>query len=179
LTENNDISEEIQKMSQDHETVTNSGTDQHGNGEDDSLDTKGVEESKKLIVVGRESIFSDEIVDYAVDIAERMSYEIVALNTAPLSCETFQQSSSREQICADFDMLSEHNVAHFREAAEKRGIPFSHVVKYSESSEVLKELRREIGDFEFVVSQEEEDVATDSADDGEKPRQGVFVYSIL
>lgn len=137
------------------------------------------EECRKLVVVGRESVFSKEIIDYAIDMAERMSYEIVALNTAPLSCETFRLSSSRDQICTDFQMHSEQNVQPFREEAEKRGIPFSHVVKFSESYEVLKQLRKEIGEFEFVISEEEHDVAASRAENGERPRQEIFVYSML
>lgn len=140
---------------------------------------KGVEKSRKLVVVGRESIFSKEIIDYAIEMAERMSYEIVALNTAPLSCETFRLSSSRDQICTDFQMLSEQYVRPFREEAQKRGVPFSHVVKFSESYEVLKQLRKEIGEFEFVISEEEHDVTTNRAETGERSRQEIFVYSML
>ena len=142
-------------------------------------EAKAVEESRKLVVVGRESVFSQEIIDYAIDMAERMSYEIVALNTAPLSCETFKLSNSRDQICTDFQMLSEQNVRPFRQAAENRGISFQHVVKFSESYEVLKELRKEIGEFEFVISEEEQDSAADRAETGERPRQEIFVYSML
>jgi len=46
-----------------------------------------------LLVVGQESSFSQEIIDYALEMAKRMSYEIVALNTAPLSCDTFKMFS--------------------------------------------------------------------------------------
>jgi two-component SAPR family response regulator len=166
-------------MDQEHKAANLAETDQPVDAKDVSRETGGIEESKKLVVVGKESFFSEEIIEYAVDMAERMSYEIVALNTAPLSCETFNQSSSRDQICTDFQMLSKLNVQSFREEAQKRGIPFSHVVKYTESSEVLRELRKEIGEFEFVVSQEEQDVVTDSDMDDERFRQGIFVYSIL
>lgn len=167
------------KMDQYQEAITFAEAGQQVLAEDVFQETRTVEESRKLVVVGRESIFSREIIDYAIDMAERMSYEIVALNTAPLSCETFKLSSSRDQICNDFQMLSEQNVQPFREEAEKRGIPFSHVVKFSESYEVLKELRKEIGEFEFVVSEEEHDVAADRAENGERPRQEIFVYSML
>jgi len=166
-------------MDQEQKATNLAEADLPVDAEDVIHETKAVEESKILVVVGRESIFSREIIEYAVDMAERMSYEIVALNTAPLSCETFNQSSSRDQICTDFQMLSEQNVQPFREEAQKRSIPFSHVVKYTESSEVLRELRKEIGEFEFVVSQEEQDVVTDSDIDDERFRQGIFVYSIL
>ncbi|MBW2325983.1 MAG: hypothetical protein JRF45_05705 [Deltaproteobacteria bacterium] len=50
--------------------------------------------STKLLVMGRESTFSKEIIDYALEMAQRMSYDILALNTAPLSCETFKLFSS-------------------------------------------------------------------------------------
>ncbi|MCJ7539291.1 MAG: hypothetical protein MUO88_06450, partial [Desulfobacterales bacterium] len=56
----------------------------------------------KLLVMGRESTFSKEIIDYALEMAQRMSYDILALNTAPLSCDTFKLfSSSRDQVCEE------------------------------------------------------------------------------
>ena len=147
---------------------------------EDLQETKETEASKKLLVVGKESTFSTEIIDYAIDMAARMSYEIVALNTAPLSCDTFKLfSDSRDKICSDFQMLAETNVQPFREKAETRGIPFTHVVKYTESTEVLEELRNEIGDFEFVASEEEQDAEYDRAENGEKPKKEIFVYSML
>jgi hypothetical protein len=143
-------------------------------------DKTTVEAAKKLVVVGRESVFSQEIIDYALEMAERMSYEIIALNTAPLSCETFKLfSSSRNKICEDFEDLSKKNVRSFQEAAEKKGIPFTHVVKFSESYEVLKELKVEIGEFEFVVTEMEEQENTSGTEDGEKVKREICVYSIM
>ncbi len=134
----------------------------------------------KLVVVGRESVFSEDIIDYAMEMAERMSYEIVALNTAPLSCETFKFfSSSRNKICEDFERLSKKNVQTFQEAAEKKGIPFTHVVKFSDSYEVLKELRNEIGEFEFVVSESEDQAAVSRPENGKRTKNEIFVYSII
>ncbi len=137
------------------------------------------EEPRKLVVVGKESVFSKDIIDFAIGMAERMSYEIVALNAAPLSCDTFNISSSREQICNDFKLLSEKNVQPFKEEAEKRNIRFFHVIKFSESYEVLAELKKEIGEFEFVVSEEEDNGATnpDSKETSSRPK--IFVYSMI
>jgi hypothetical protein len=138
------------------------------------------EPSKKLVVVGKESIFSEEIIAYAVDLAARMKYEIIALNTAPLSCETFKLfSESRDKICSDFQLLAEGNAIPFQEAAEARGIPFTHIVKYTDSSEVLSELKEEIGEFEFVVSEEEPDAGEHVSDAERYSRKEIFVYSIL
>ena len=110
-------------------------------------DEPTIDTARKLVVVGRESVFSQEIVDYALERAERMSYEIIALNTAPLSCETFKLfSSSRNKICEDFEDLSKKMSERFRKRP-KKNIPFAHVVKFKESYGVLKELKNEIGEM--------------------------------
>ena len=71
-------------------------------------------EIHKLLVVGQEGTFSRDMIDYALDMAKRMSYDIVALNTAPLSCGTIQLfSSSRDQLCTDFQELSTKNAEIF------------------------------------------------------------------
>jgi hypothetical protein len=139
------------------------------------------ETARRILVVGRESVFSKEIIDYAIEMAQRLTYEIIALNTAPLSCDTFRLfSSSRNQICEDFEEISKKNIIAFQEKAEKKGIPFKHVVKFSDSYEVLKEIKVEIGEFEFVVSEIEEEVEDASGTaSGEKPKREISVYSIM
>ncbi|MGD9368444.1 MAG: hypothetical protein PVH87_22280 [Desulfobacteraceae bacterium] len=146
-----------------------------------AADAATTETARRLLVVGRESVFSEEIIDYAIEMAQRLSYEIIALNTAPLSCDTFRLfSSSRSRICQDFKEISKKNIIAFQERAAKEGIPFVHVVKFSDSYEVLKEIKVEIGEFEFVVSEMEED-PEDAAGtgNGEKPKREISVYSIM
>ncbi|MCK5417831.1 MAG: hypothetical protein KAI93_04975, partial [Desulfobacterales bacterium] len=143
-------------------------------------DEPKVEAARRLLVVGRESVFSKEIIDYAIEMAERLSYEIIALNTAPLSCDTYKLfASSRNKICEDFKNLSEKNIKAFQETAEKKGIPFTHVVKFSESYDVLKEIKVEIGEFEFVVSEIEEQENASGTENGEKAKHEICVYSIM
>jgi gas vesicle protein len=139
------------------------------------------EAARRLLVIGRESVFSNEIIDYAIEMAERLSYEIIALNTAPLSCDTFRLfSSSRRQICEDFESISKKNVIAFQNRAEEKGIPFMHVVKFSDSYEVLKVIKKEFGEFEFVVSEIEEDSEDAAAAvEGETPKREITVYSIM
>ena len=144
-------------------------------------DKTKTEAASKLLVVGRESVFSEEIIDYAIEMAQRLSYGIIALNTAPLSCDTFRLfSSSRKQICEDFEEISRKNSIAFQERAEKKGIPFTHAVKFSDSYEVLKEIKAEVGEFEFVVSEVEDDSEDAStAENSEKPKREITVYSIM
>ena len=144
------------------------------------METAEEERPGKLLVVGRESYFSREVIEYALDMARRLSYEIVALNTAPLSCDTFKLfSSSQKQICNDFRALCEKNVDPFRAEAEKLEIPFAHVVKYSEPDDAIREVRQEMGEFDFVVSEAEEDRVADRIEQGERPQQEICVYSMV
>jgi hypothetical protein len=134
----------------------------------------------RLLVVGRESTFSREVIDYALEMAQRMSYEILALNTAPLSCETFKIfPSSQKKLCEDFQSLSESNVMKFREKAAKAGLPFEHVVKFSEPDAALEEIKREYHDIEFVVSEEAERQIADRVEEGIRARKEIFVYSMV
>jgi hypothetical protein len=130
----------------------------------------------KLLVVGRESIFNKEVIDYALDMAQRLSYEILALNTAPLSCETFNLlPAERSKVCQEFKTLVEKNIKHF----QKRAIPFSHVIKFSEKDQALAEITREFSDIEFVVSDTEADRTVERAAQGERPKQEIYVYSMV
>ena len=134
----------------------------------------------KLLVMGRESDFSKEIIDYALEMAERMSYEILALNTAPLSCETFKLfSSSRNQVCEEFKSMSEKNAGLFQEAAVEKGISFHHIVMFSEPEEALQSITRENKDIAFVVSETVEDRADNRIEEGERLRTNLFVYSMV
>ncbi len=137
------------------------------------------ETTRKLLVVGRESSFSDEAIDYAIEMAERLSYEIVALNTAPLSCETFRLfSSSRSKMCQDFQEISEKNVAAFAQKAADSRISFEHVVKFSGSDQAIEEVQKEKGSIEFVISDAEEDWVETRPEQGERLRRDICVYSM-
>ena len=134
----------------------------------------------KLLVMGRESSFSKEIIDYALEMAHRMSYDILALNTAPLSCETFKLfSSSRNQVCEEFKGMSEKNASLFQEAAAENGIAFDHIVMFSEPEEALESITKEHRNIAFVVSESVEDRVDSRIEDGERLRTNLFVYSMV
>ena len=137
-------------------------------------------ETAKLLVVGQEGTFSREMIDYALDMAKRMSYEIVALNTAPFSCGTIQLfSSSRDQLCSDFQELSTKNADIFQKEAAREGISFSHVIKFSEIDEAIDSVCKELGEVAFVVSESQEQQADSRIEQGERLQQKLFVYSIV
>lgn len=132
-----------------------------------------------LLVVGRKAGFSREIIDYALEMAERMSYDILALNAAPLSCETFQMLSQRKHACAEFKQMAEENADLFRTASIEKGIPFTHVVRFNELEKAIMSLCRKNKDVAFVVSETIEDRETNRIEEGERLRSNLFVYSLV
>jgi vacuolar-type H+-ATPase subunit D/Vma8 len=138
------------------------------------------EQIMQLLVVGRESSFSKEIVDYALDMAQRMSYEILALNTSPLSCDTFKLfANSRDQLCEEFKSLSEKNAGLFQQAAAEKGVAFDHIVMFSETEEALQEVTKKNKNIAFVVAESISDRAEARVEDGERLRKNLYVYSMV
>lgn len=168
------------KMDQYQEAITFAEAGESGYARELIQEEKVKEEPTKLLVVGREGSFSKEIIDYALEMAQRMSFEIIALNTAPLSCETFKLfSSSRNDICKEFKSLSEKNATSFRELATERGITFEHAIMYSETDEAIESVRKEFGEVAFVVSESEGEQAESRIEEGERLRRELFVYSMV
>ena len=67
------------KMDQYQEAITFAEAGEPGYARELIQEEKVKEEPTKLLVVGRESSFSKEIIDYALEMAQRMSFEIIAL----------------------------------------------------------------------------------------------------
>jgi hypothetical protein len=134
----------------------------------------------RLVVMGHESMFSSEVIDYAIDMAQRMSYEILALNSAPLSCDAFNLlSTSQKKLCQEFKNLSEKSAMSFRRRAEDSGIPFTHVVKFDEPEAALTNVQREYGNIEFVISEQQTPSTVNRIADSNRPRSEMLVYSMI
>jgi DNA-binding NtrC family response regulator len=110
----------------------------------------------RLLVLGQQSGFSGDLVDYALEMAGRLSYEVVALNAAGFSQESFRSfPGARDKVCQDFLAVSEQNAVPFREAAAEKGIPFSHLVKFTSADDATAEVRGEVGDIDYVICESE------------------------
>ena len=134
----------------------------------------------KLVVMGQESTFSSEVMDYAIDMARRMSFEILALNSTPLSCDSFSLfSTSRNKLCEEFQSISKDNALTFRQNAEASGIPFTHVVKFDDPEQALSRVQQEFGKIEFVISDSPRPSTVDRVANSNRPRNEVLVYSMI
>jgi hypothetical protein len=146
---------------------------------DNSSETVEVQTPAKLLVVGEESRFPDEIMEYALDMAQRLSYEIVALNAAPLSCNVFKSFSEPvNRMCEDFKTMSAQSAAAFQEKAQSMGVPFTHVVKFTEPELAVEETIREYKAIDFVVSNRPEQ-SENRIENDNRPTQEIYVYTMM
>jgi len=171
-----------EKMDRYQEAITFAEADQHELAEK-ALQRETVKETpKKLVVVGNESEFSQEIIEYAMEMAKRMEFEIVALNTAPLSFKSSKLfSSSWKKICEEFQALSAENIKPFQIKAEAEGIGFTHAVDFVEIDDALKKLKSKYNEINLVVSNPEVPAAEAAAIVGTKlsrPKPGFLVYAM-
>ena len=152
-----------------------------GSGEDDAVTGSVADAGQasiasssegRILVFGLESTFSDALIQYALNMAERLSYDVVALNAAGFSDHALRSfPAARERVCQGFQRASERSAVPFREASEGRGIAFRHVVKFSAQDQAIQEIKHEVGPIEFVISES----AGEFVDSGSGPE--ILVYS--
>ena len=132
----------------------------------------------KLLVVGNQANFSDKIIEYAIEMAKRLSYDIIALNTAPFSCNTMSLfSTHQKKLCNDFSELARTNVSKFEEKAKENGLSFKHIIMFNTLDEAQKEVFKEHKNISFIISNEIEDRVT--SEDRKQLENRVFVYSMI
>lgn len=112
-------------------------------------------ESAKVLVVGHGDVFSRDVMDYTASFAERMGYDIVAVNITEVQADCHRSGSSREYLCERFKTRCEEKVAPFEEACREKGITFSHLVRFGELHQCIQEVLGELRRVECVIAERE------------------------
>jgi hypothetical protein len=109
---------------------------------------------KNLVVVSHESRFSDAITSYSLEMAQRMNYGIIAVNTANLTHDVTEFfSTTHDRLFHEFRELSAKNIEGFRSQAMEKGLQFAHSVQYSGIEKALETIRQECGGIEFIIEE--------------------------
>ena len=120
-------------------------------------------ERPKVLVVCHEGTFSEPLQAYAVGFAERMGHEIVALNVTSVQTESPGQESDQDMLFEQFKSRCSDGVAPFGLACWERGIVFTHLVKFGEVAQCIRDACQELRLVEFVLAEREscpeEDIA--------------------
>ncbi|WP_035236523.1 universal stress protein [Desulfobacter vibrioformis] len=137
-------------------------------------------QGKNVVVATLESRFSDEMVDYALDMAKRMDYGIIAVNAANLTHDvTSFFSTSQEELFADFKDEAGKNVVPFKEKAAELGLKFAHTTSQADVDHAISDITKECGHIEFIISENKSPVATRAAAVNQnRIAQRLCVYSV-
>jgi hypothetical protein len=112
-------------------------------------------EAAKVLVVGYEDTFSKPLVDYAVGFAERMGYEIVALNISPVQTKSSTIGPFCDMLCEEFNKKCQQGITTLCSLCEEKSIPFTHLIKFGEIDDCIKEAHEEMRRVEFVITEPE------------------------
>ncbi len=108
-------------------------------------------ERRKILVVAKGELFTEEAMEYAVQIADRLQYDLFALHVgrgwseaATINSENLWRERFRRRATDDAQTLANR--------ALRRGVYFEHGVKFGDLGPVLGELIHEIKRIEFIVA---------------------------
>jgi hypothetical protein len=119
---------------------------------------KEVMEKPKILVVGHEDTFSIPLIDYSVGLAERMGYEIIALSCSSIGgSSTKFLSPFREKISKDFESGAKKGFEALQKKTQEQGIPCTHLCKFGDLNDCIKQIHKEVRRIEFVLTEPEED----------------------
>ena len=136
-------------------------------------------DGRYLVVASQDSTFADSAVEYAIDMAKRMDYHLIALNAVHMEHPIVNALSTADQACKDFIKAAEKNVNDFRKKAEKKGLELTHVVNFNTVDKAIKEIEMEFKNIEFVVSTHaEEDFNYERPVNENRIEQRLCVYAM-
>jgi nucleotide-binding universal stress UspA family protein len=98
----------------------------------------------KILVVGNEYTFSDQLMDYATDMAKRMGRDIVALNATESDLRFRFMHIYRQTVRDDFRLHAEKSAEAFKNKAEQKGVGFEHLVKFGNPDHATEVICQEL-----------------------------------
>jgi hypothetical protein len=105
------------------------------------------EEHRKILVVGLRDTFGDGVMDCALNLAERLGCEVLALNVSP-ELGGIRSPYKREE----FRQRAAAAAAPLGEKVASRGLKFQHLVRFGEVGQAIEDLNREIKRIDFVIT---------------------------
>jgi nucleotide-binding universal stress UspA family protein len=116
---------------------------------------------RKILVVSQEDTFTEPVMEYATSLAERMGYELIALNVGGAASDK-AASGYRQHMQEEFQRRAAASFAALQQQAAARNIPVTHVVKFGDVSKAVEDINREYRRVELMITDSrarEEEVA--------------------
>jgi len=111
-------------------------------------------ERPKILVVGKEDIFTECVMDYAISLAERLDYDLVAMNvSAVMGHSGHFLSPFKANLREEFEKRANETVGVLMKKATAKGIHCEHVVRFAPLNKAVEEVHHEVKRIEFVITE--------------------------
>jgi nucleotide-binding universal stress UspA family protein len=114
---------------------------------------------RKILVVAQGDAFTEPVMEYATLLAERMGYELIALNIGTSASDKVS-SAYQQHMQEEFQRRAAAAVAVLQEKAAARNIALTHVVRFGDVGKAVEDINREYRRVELMITdsraQEEE-----------------------
>jgi len=116
----------------------------------------GSRENRKILVVAREPGFSEAVMDYAVNLAERLGYDLIAMNVGPEAGTAGIFNSPYRRFLQEKFKKQAKAAARIIEAKVRgKGLAFDHVVRFGDLGQAIEDLNHQKRRIEFVLNASE------------------------
>ena len=118
-----------------------------------AADGRSSQVKRKILVVGKGSTFTPAVLDYAVNLAQRLGYDLIGMSLNP----TLEQlgkffSPYNLRLRSKFSQQAQAAWELVRTDLERQGINSEHVVKFADVAEAVKDLNHEVKRIDFVIT---------------------------
>ena len=111
------------------------------------------EVKRKILVVGKTYAFTNGVIDYAVNLSQRLGYDIIAMNVSPALAQTGKFFSPYNQhLRGKFTERARVAWSPVESELASQGIHGEHVVKFESLVGAIKDLNHEIKRIDFVIT---------------------------
>ena len=118
-----------------------------------AADGRSSQVKRKILVVGKGSTFTPAVLDYAVNLAQRLGYDLIGMSLNP-NLEQLGKffSPYNLRLRSKFSQQAQAAWELVRPSLAQQGINSEHVVKFSEVAEAVKDLNHEVKRIDFVIT---------------------------
>lgn len=110
-----------------------------------------IEGHNTILVIGNEDNFSKNLISYAVKMAKKLDFELIALNVTetPLT----MSAEKKEKAVNSFRENCLLNVSTFHEEAKKADVPFTHLIEIGNADETIKRLQDVYPGMRYAITE--------------------------
>ena len=106
---------------------------------------------RKILVVSQEEAFTEAVMEYATQLAERMGYELIAVNIGAAPSDR-AVSAYQQHMQEEFQGRAAKAAALLEQKAAATNIRLTHVVKFGDVGQAVEAINREYRRIELMIT---------------------------